>query len=115
MTERLFSYGTLQDPAVQRATFGRELATAPAVLPGFRTGLLRITNPEVVRTSGSAEHPVLLPSTGPADEVVGSVLELTAEELAAADAYEAADYVRAAVTLRSGDSAWAYLARDGVA
>ena len=57
----LFSYGTLQDPAVQVATFGRRL-------------------------------------------------EVTDAELMAADAYEApADYVRVAVTLVSGASAWVYV------
>ncbi|WP_231135338.1 gamma-glutamylcyclotransferase, partial [Motilibacter deserti] len=89
--ERLFSYGTLQDPAVQTATFGRPLASSPDALPGYTTRMLRITNPEVVRTSGIGEHPVLLHTGDPADEVRGVVLELTAAELAAADTYESAD------------------------
>jgi hypothetical protein len=36
MDEYLFSYGTLQDEAVQLATFGRRLSGEPEVLEGFR-------------------------------------------------------------------------------
>jgi gamma-glutamylcyclotransferase (GGCT)/AIG2-like uncharacterized protein YtfP len=45
----------------------------------------------------------------PADEVAGSVFEITAEELAAADQYEVPDYERVAVELKSGAQAWVYV------
>jgi len=51
---RLFSYGTLQDPAVQLANFGRRLGGQPDALPGFRRDLIEIIDPAVLRTSGSA-------------------------------------------------------------
>lgn len=111
MAEHLFSYGTLQDPRVQRATFGRELAMAPDGLPGYRTELIEIHDADVVRTSGLAHHPALVPTGRDADVVAGSVLVLTADELAAADAYEVDDYVRVGVTLASGAAAWAYVSR----
>jgi gamma-glutamylcyclotransferase (GGCT)/AIG2-like uncharacterized protein YtfP len=43
------------------------------------------------------------------DEVAGMVFEITAEELAAADRYEVADYTRVNVTLKSGLRAWVYV------
>lgn len=111
MAEHLFSYGTLQDPVVQRATFGRELAMTPDALPGYRSELLEIRDAEVVRTSGLAHHPALVPTGRAADVVPGSLLLLTPDELAAADAYEVDDYVRVTVTLASGATAWAYVSR----
>ncbi|MGZ3273816.1 MAG: gamma-glutamylcyclotransferase family protein [Caulobacteraceae bacterium] len=107
----LFSYGTLQDAQVQRETFGRLLTGRADALPGYRRGTLRITSPEVVATSGAEEHPVVEPTGDPDDLVEGTVFEITPEELAAADVYEAADYRRIAVRLRSGTEAWLYVRR----
>jgi gamma-glutamylcyclotransferase (GGCT)/AIG2-like uncharacterized protein YtfP len=45
------------------------------------------------------------------DRVPGTVFEITPAELAAADAYEVADYERIAVTLASGQGAWVYVQR----
>lgn len=115
MAEHLFSYGTLQDPKVQRATFGRELAMTADALPGYRTELIEIHDVEVVRTSGLAHHPALVPTGRDADVVAGSLLLLTPDELAAADTYEVDDYVRVAVDLASGATAWAYVSRAHVA
>nr|WP_235483256.1 gamma-glutamylcyclotransferase family protein [Leifsonia sp. Leaf325] len=111
--EHLFSYGTLRLASVQRGTFGAELPTRDDALPGFRLGVLKITDPHVIALSGSDEHPILERTDDPADSVAGSVLELTPEQLAAADAYEVADYVRAAVTLASGTRAWVYVRAEG--
>ena len=109
-TAALFSYGTLQQPDVQLATFGRLLAATPDELPGHRRDWVVITDPDVVAVSGSDRHPIVAPSTDPADRVAGAVLTLTTAELAAADHYEVDDYRRVAVTLASGTRAWVYLA-----
>lgn len=108
--EQLFSYGTLRLASVQLATFGAELPTTDDALPGFRLGVLTITDPAVIALSGSDRHPILERTGDPADEVPGAVLQLTPEQLAAADAYEVDDYVRTAVELASGTTAWVYLA-----
>lgn len=105
----LFSYGTLQLDDVQRATFGRLLKGLPDALPGYRQTMVRITDPDVVRTSGADHHPIVAASPTPADEVAGAVFEITAEELAAADTYEVSDYKRIAVRLKSGRNAWVYV------
>lgn len=111
--ERLFSYGTLQLESVQLATFGRKLAGAPDSLPGFARTLVEITDPEVLAASGETHHPIVAHTGDDADRVSGTVFELTADELANADAYEVDDYKRVAVTLASGTRAWVYVdARD---
>ena len=84
----LFSYGTLQQPDVQLATFGRHL--------------------------GGERDPVLVASDRADAAVDGTVFTITAAELAAADEYEVDDYSRVLVSLRSGRQAWVYaLAEEG--
>jgi hypothetical protein len=107
----LFSYGTLLRPDVQRATFGRTLDAVEDALAGYRLGTVAITDPAVVALSGSGEHPTLIATGNPADRISGMALAVTDAELAAADRYEAADYVRIEVTLASGRQAFAYAAR----
>jgi gamma-glutamylcyclotransferase (GGCT)/AIG2-like uncharacterized protein YtfP len=109
-TELLFSYGTLRLPAVQQATFGRLLEGEDDAIIGYRVESLTITDPDVLETSGESEHPVLV-SGDAAAEVDGTVFEITADELAAADSYEVDDYERVAVPARSGRTVWAYVAR----
>jgi hypothetical protein len=43
------------------------------------------------------------------DEVRGTVFEITAEELIAADRYEVSEYTRVLATLKSGARAWIYV------
>jgi gamma-glutamylcyclotransferase (GGCT)/AIG2-like uncharacterized protein YtfP len=108
-TELLFSYGTLQSATVQEASFGRRLHGEADAMPGYRTEVLEITDPAVLRTSGERFHPIVVPSRDAADRVAGTVFALTPDELAAADAYEVADYARIRVRLASGREAWVYV------
>jgi gamma-glutamylcyclotransferase (GGCT)/AIG2-like uncharacterized protein YtfP len=107
-TLRLFSYGTLRQREVQRALFGREVAMAPDALTGYALSTIAIGDPGVVETSGLEVHLIVAPTGDPADRVEGVVLSLTPAELAAADAYETADYRRVTVTLASGTEAFLY-------
>ncbi|GAA1525963.1 gamma-glutamylcyclotransferase family protein [Nocardioides humi] len=111
MVHRVFSYGTLRQPEVQVALFGRAVPTVADALPGYRVDWLTITDPAVIATSGSDRHPILRPGRAE-DAVDGAYLELSDAELAWADAYEVDDYARTAVTLASGAEAWVYLAAD---
>lgn len=104
----LFSYGTLRQPEVQQAVFGRALDGNSDEIVGYRIEEVTITDPAVIAASGSAIHPVLVP----ADDTVGihgTVFAVTDDELRAADRYEVADYTRVRVPLRSGDDAWVYV------
>ncbi len=107
--EHLFSYGTLQLEAVQLATFGRRLAGKADRLNGFRLERLAIRSDAVVATSGQAHHPIAVWTGRQEDGIDGTVLAVTAEELARADAYEVDDYRRDRVMLASGGMAWAYV------
>ena len=97
----VFSYGTLQDEQVQRATFGRLLHGERDELPGFE--------PSFVTTGGTRHANVTF--NGRSDSrVAGTVFEITGGELEAADEYErTAAYGRILVTLASGKQAWVYV------
>ncbi len=106
---RLFSYGTLQQEAVQLATFGRLLEGRRDELVGFEQSLLTIDDPYVVETSGKTEHLIVRHTGNAGSRVAGTVFEITHEELARADAYEVAEYVRVTTILASGVDAWLYV------
>jgi gamma-glutamylcyclotransferase (GGCT)/AIG2-like uncharacterized protein YtfP len=109
LTELLFSYGTLQQPEVQRATFGRELIGQRDAIVGYHLDYVTITDPHVVATSGSDRHPILRPTDRADVHVDGMVFAISETELAAADEYEVDDYRRISVPLRSGATAWVYV------
>ena len=93
----LFSYGALQQEAVQLSTFGRRLEGSRDDLPGFQRS--RAGDHENARFTGRGE-----------DRVPGMVFEVTEAELVAADEYEKqAAYTRIKATLVSGKRAWLYV------
>ncbi|MCS5587992.1 MAG: gamma-glutamylcyclotransferase [Porticoccaceae bacterium] len=108
--ELLFSYGTLQQKNVQIANFGRELVGTADTLPNYRVGEIRITDERVLRESGKAFHPILKYTGNPEDQVMGTVFQLTTEELLQADNYEVDDYQRISAVLKSGCNCWIYAA-----
>lgn len=103
----LFSYGTLRDPQVQQALFGRLVEGRPDAMVGWRSRMIEITDPEVIAKSGTRWHPMVERSDDPGDAVEGTVFLLGEQDLASADAYEV-DYVRREVLLRSGHKAYVY-------
>lgn len=107
----LFSYGTLRDPAVQKANFGRELSGREDRIVGFRLDQVEITDPHVLAVSGQTHHPILRATGDPADGVNGTALEVTDADLLRADDYEVDDYHRVQAALASGESAWVYIGR----
>ncbi|MCG7534303.1 gamma-glutamylcyclotransferase family protein [Pseudoalteromonas sp. OOF1S-7] len=110
--EALFSYGTLQQSQVQLDNFGRLLDGDADSLVGYRLGQIKITDTEVLKSSGKAYHPILIHTANPDDEVAGTVFMITELELIRADRYEVADYVRQAAILKSGKTCWIYAASD---
>jgi hypothetical protein len=88
LTELLFSYGTLQQPEVQRATFGREVSGRRDAIVGYDLEYVTTTDPHVIATSGSDRHPILRPTARVDAHVDGTVFEISEAELAAADEYE---------------------------
>src|SRR5579872_2604657 len=73
---RLFSYGTLQQEEVQRATFRRSLEGAADALVGYRRSMVAIDDPEVVHTSGKTHHPIVAFTGNDEDRVEGALFEI---------------------------------------
>ncbi|WP_404338192.1 gamma-glutamylcyclotransferase family protein [Sphingomonas sp. MMS12-HWE2-04] len=109
MTERLFSYGTLQLESVQQAQFGRLLEGEDDMLHGYRVVDIQIRDPHVLAASGIEIHRALVPAEAGADPIPGRVFRLTAAEIAAADVYESENYRRESAVLASGIRAWIYV------
>lgn len=105
----LFSYGTLQQRAVQLGTFGRLLRGRPDTLAGYVLVPLTISSADVVALSGAQVHTIARRTGRTTDVIHGVVLEVTAAELAAADAYETDAYARVEVILASGRRAYVYV------
>jgi hypothetical protein len=106
----LFSYGTLQQDDVQLSTFGRKLSGEKDALPRFEPSLVRIEDPRVVAKLGRTHHDNVTFNGNSKSRVTGTVFEVTEDELAKADKFEAAFfYKRASVTLESGKQAWIYI------
>jgi len=110
-SEKLFSYGTLQQESVQLSNFGRRLKGQPDVVTGWRLSTVEIRDPTVLAQSGLAVHKILVLGK-PSDEVDGVVFEITPKELEASDGYETDAYKRVKVRLKSGTEAWVYVAAN---
>lgn len=95
--EKLFTYGTLQDPAVQMAVFHRLVAGTPDMLVGYLKSEIKI---------GFGVYPII--KVAPDHYVEGQVIEVTPQELSLIDRYEGTEYRRIRVTLQSGVAAWVY-------
>jgi gamma-glutamylcyclotransferase (GGCT)/AIG2-like uncharacterized protein YtfP len=93
---------------VQLSTFGRVVEGQADELVGFRQSLIEIADPAFVAETGKSHHAVVKFDGNDDSRVSGTVLELSAEELARADAYEPDGYRRVEVTLASGKQAWVY-------
>jgi len=105
----IFSYGTLQQRDVQRATYGRLLVGTRDALIGYRLEPLEIDDPDVVRLSGKSVHMIARYSGDASDRIKGTCLHLSDEELAATDRYEVSMYSRSEVELQSGARAFVYV------
>jgi hypothetical protein len=112
MTVSLFSYGTLRLPQVQKATYGRLLEGRPDAMCGWTLAPMRISDPDVVKLSGLAVHTIARRTGNAEDRIEGVVFSISADELAATDAYEV-DPVRIEAELESGTRAFVYVSPDG--
>jgi hypothetical protein len=105
----LFSYGTLQEERVQLATFGRLLEGRPDVLAAHELAQVPIPDPAEAEWAGRTHYDTVRFNGKAASRIPGTVFDLTDEELAASDEYEAgAGYGRTIMTLVSGTEAWVY-------
>lgn len=111
----IFSYGSLQDEAVQRSVYGRLLRGEPDSLVGWVRTLIEVPKSHKAASLGTTHYANVEPSPQTSSRVPGMVLELTDSELEASDGYEReAEYVRVLITLASGRSAWVYVSENTV-
>jgi hypothetical protein len=105
----LFSYGSLQQEQVQIANFGRRLEGEADRAVGYKSVAVTIDDPATIAISGTDQHWIMIATGDPGDFVAGTIFRISAAELAAADGYEPGGYVRVALPLSSGRTAWAYV------
>lgn len=106
----LFSYGTLQQEDVQVMTFGRKLQGEKDLLLGYEPSLVKIADPAVAARLGRTHHDNVTPTGDDWSSVQGTVFEVTDDELARADRFEAEfAYQRINGALASGKEAWVYV------
>ena len=110
--EYLFSYGTLQQEQVQLDTFGRILEGFTDELVGYLPSQVKINDKNVIASSGKEIHPIVIFTGNTEDTVPGTVYKITSGELAQSDKYEVEEYMRVSTTLKSGNTAWVYVAES---
>jgi gamma-glutamylcyclotransferase (GGCT)/AIG2-like uncharacterized protein YtfP len=103
--EKVFIYGSLQEPALQRELFGRNIPVKfKAVLKDFAR-------------KNDGKYPYVIPSAG--DRVEGYVILLKVSEIAIADRWEEIpeSYMRrrVKVEVKPGNSmeVWVYVGKEG--
>ena len=97
--EKLFTYGTLSDPATQQLLLGRTLGEGqPDTLIGYR--MARLKGVHFV-------YSIIQPQAG--GRVQGTLFEVSRDELEKLDAYEGEAYQRVSARLVSKTRAWVYI------
>jgi len=110
----LFSYGSLQEDAVQLKVYGRVLRGEPDALVHCVREQITVPPWHKAAAAGVTHYANVIFDPDSDSQVNGTVLELTDAELAASDGYEQdADYVRVMTTLASGRRAWVYVSAAG--
>jgi gamma-glutamylcyclotransferase (GGCT)/AIG2-like uncharacterized protein YtfP len=111
----IFSYGSLQEEAVQRAIFGRVLRSEADALLDCLRSLIEVPKSHKAAASGLTHYATVTFASASGGRVPGTLLELTDAELVATDEYErVSDYVRVSVVLASGRTAWIYVSEQTV-
>jgi gamma-glutamylcyclotransferase (GGCT)/AIG2-like uncharacterized protein YtfP len=107
---KLFSYGSLQQEEVQLSTFGRKLSGEKDLLIGYEPSLVKIPDPELAKRLQKLHHDNVKKTDDEWSNVQGTVFDVTDDELAKSDAFEAQfNYRRINVGLASGNEAWVYV------
>src|SRR5690349_11472945 len=109
MKENLFSYGTLQQEAVQQELFERTLSGVPDSLSGYRAMPIELREAPF-SSDDKTVYLIAVHTNTQTDRIEGMVFELEEAELLLADSYEPEAYKRVQVMLESGREAWVYAA-----
>ena len=103
-SEKLFSYGTLQNEEIQVLLFGRILNGYPACIDGYSLSQI-----ELVENEKKHLYPILSKSKNIKDKVCGKVFLVSKKELTKADEYETEAYARIKIKLTTElNPVWVY-------
>jgi gamma-glutamylcyclotransferase (GGCT)/AIG2-like uncharacterized protein YtfP len=106
----IFSYGSLQEEAVQLSVYGRVLRAEPDEILNCVRERIAVPSRHKAAASGVTHYANVTFTAGSGGRVAGKVLELTETELTLTDDYERdAEYVRVTTILASGRHAWVYV------
>lgn len=99
--ERVFSYGTLMLPNIQKDLFGKFIVGKSDILHGYVKRYIIIEG---------ETYPCIMPEKG--SQVEGFVIELSKDELLKIDKYEGEEYKRVKLSLGSGIETWVYVVNN---
>lgn len=99
-TEKLFVYGTIVNPEIQKEILGRTVQGVSDILKGYEKSEVTI--------DGEIYPCIILNETG---MTKGLLIEITDDELRKTDEYETDAYKRERIILKSGVHAWVYVRR----
>jgi hypothetical protein len=112
----IFSYGSLQQEAVQVSVYGRRLGGEADELVGWVRELIAVPKAHKAAAAGLTHYANVRIAPGSANRVAGTAFELTDAELLRTDGYEQeAGYVRVVAALASGLVAWVYVSAETAA
>lgn len=99
--EKIFSYGTLMFPDIQKDLFGKSVIGKADILHEYIKKSIIIDG---------ENYPYILSQKN--SQVEGFVLEVSVDELLKTDKYEGEEYKRIRVLLKSGLEAWVYVLNE---
>jgi gamma-glutamylcyclotransferase (GGCT)/AIG2-like uncharacterized protein YtfP len=111
METYLFSYGTLRIEKVQMQLFGRALTGVEDCLKGYKIELIEIKDALFLARGEHKNQQIVVP-TKDNSNIMGTVFEISEDELLLSDKYEPDNYKRIKVVLDSGKEAWIYAAES---
>jgi hypothetical protein len=107
----VFSYGSLQEEAVQLETFGRRLTGFPDALVGYETELVPVTRKDDPHYGRKTHHLNLKANGRAQSRVAGTALDVSDAELALTNRFEErSGYARIAARTAGGRDVWLYVA-----
>jgi gamma-glutamylcyclotransferase (GGCT)/AIG2-like uncharacterized protein YtfP len=94
---KLFIYGTLINPKIQKNIIGHIIDGIPDILKGYEKSVIEIDN---------EKYPIIIPDKN--KMVNGFIIEVSDDELRKIDKYEGVEYKRTEIISQNGISAWVY-------
>ena len=99
---KLFIYGTLINPEIQKSILGRIINGMPDALEGYKKSAIKLDN---------EKYPIIIPDEN--KMVNGFIIEISDDELKKIDEYEGVEYKRKEIISKSGISVWVYVKKRG--